>query len=117
MRAMRMITGVVVLAVACGGSKPKPATGPEPGNDHEEVGTVGAVENVGTGGGTGGAVVPTPDGGPPIHVVTTPPPDAGPPPAPYTFAIENQAAESELVFALDKGWQTALFAYSGKPPK
>lgn len=52
-------------------------------------------------------------------------PDAGPatqitapaePPPPVTFELKN-AGQGDLVFAIDKGWQPVIFAYTGKPPK
>jgi len=45
-------------------------------------------------------------------------PGVGPatPASPFTFALEN-AGDDDLVFAIDKGWQPVLFAYTGKPPK
>ena len=37
-------------------------------------------------------------------------------PTPVTFEIVNEGT-NDLLFALDKGWQPVLFAYTGKPPK
>src|SRR5262245_54991993 len=112
MRAMKVLfVGIATLAVACGGTKPQPA-GPEPGEGHVETG--GGEEGGEDGVGPGGGPAAGPDAG--VGARLQPPaplPDAGPPPSPYTFAIENASASSELVFALDKGWQTALFAYTG----
>lgn len=34
----------------------------------------------------------------------------------FYFDLQN-AGTGELVFPVDKGWQTAIFAYTGKPPK
>jgi hypothetical protein len=119
MRAMKMVivgAAAVCVAVACGGSKPKPAEEP-PGTSHEGGGPEVTGElGVGPGpGGPGGAAAPDAGVGG-ARAIPAPLPDAGPPPPPYTFEINNTGA-SELHFALDKGWQTALFAYTGKPPK
>ena len=51
---------------------------------------------------------------PPAEPPVQPPPQA--PTAPVTFELKNEGA-GDLVFALDKGWQPVLFAFSGKPPK
>ncbi len=118
MRAMVRISmvGVAVFAAACGGSKPQPA-GPEPGTEHAEGDSEGGGDAVGGGGGGGAAASADAGVAAGGRIVTPPPADAGPPPSPYTFEIQNTSATTDLVFALDKGWQTALFAFSGKPPK
>lgn len=38
------------------------------------------------------------------------------PQAPVTFRLVNRADE-DLVFSIEKGWQTSFIAFSGKPPK
>jgi hypothetical protein len=62
--------------------------------------------------------VPPPDGGipatQPSDSVVVPPQPAST--APVTFELKNDGP-GDLVFALDKGWQPVLFAFSGKPPK
>ncbi len=38
------------------------------------------------------------------------------PEAPVTFRVVNRAKD-DLVFSIEKGWQTSFIAFSGKPPK
>jgi hypothetical protein len=98
--------GLVMAAVAigCGGAKKPVAEGPPPGESHvtdADAVAVAAAEPVDAG-------APEPPPPPPI--------DAGPPPPPYTFSLENPEA-TDVTFAIDKGWQPVIFAYTGKPPK
>lgn len=108
----RSLCALVMMVAACGGSK-KTAAGPDPDDTTATdtgVAGGGGADTGGTGGtgGTDTAVVTgvnLPDAGPPP-----------PPPSPYTIELKNDGA-TDLVFAIDKGWQTAIFAYTGKPPK
>jgi hypothetical protein len=46
-------------------------------------------------------------------------PDAGPPPpppSPFVIELKNEGS-TDVIFPIDKGWQSVIFAYSGKPPK
>jgi hypothetical protein len=107
---MRSLKILAVLAAAtlgaCGGGGGGGKGAEEPGTSH-----------VGDGDGQGGgeAVAGDGDAGAPAEAL----PDAGPPPpprSPVTFIIKNDG-KTDLTFALDKGWGSTVFAYSGKPPK
>jgi hypothetical protein len=94
------ILATLVLVMACAA---KQKGGDAPGDTHVNGGA-------GAGNTTGDPSTTTQ----PADVTTpTEPPK---PSAPVTFVFTNTAAEP-LTFALDKGWGTQLFAYTGTPPK
>jgi hypothetical protein len=90
-----MIVGIVL---GCGGSQ-APAQSP-PGDTRASEGE--DVDDVPAGMGEEAAE----------PAEETPPPE---PQAPVTFRLVNRASE-DLVFSIEKGWQTSFIAFSGKPP-
>ncbi len=99
---MRNLTVILLFLVliACGGSKQGPAVGQS------------TASHDGSGPADLDAELKNPDGNP-SQPSTTPPPPATP--ALVTLVVQNSAAE-ELVFNLDRGWASAVAAYSGTPP-
>jgi hypothetical protein len=89
-----MIVGIVL---GCGGSQ-APAQSP-PGDTHA---TGEDLDSVPAGMGEEGAE--------PAEESTPPAPQA-----PVTFRLVNRASE-DLVFSIEKGWQTSFIAFSGQPP-
>jgi hypothetical protein len=92
MKNRSIALSVAIVFLACGGSQ-KPAAEPAPPPPGEQ---------------------PASEPAPPPTPAEPPVPEA--PPAAVTFELKNEGT-GELVFALDKGWQPVLFAFSGKPPK
>jgi hypothetical protein len=89
-----MIVGIVL---GCGGSQ-APAQSP-PGDTHATGQDLDSVpEGMGE------------EGSEPGEEATPPEPQA-----PVTFRLVNRASE-DLVFSIEKGWQTSFIAFSGKPP-
>jgi hypothetical protein len=86
---------VALVFWACGGSQKQAAAPAEPPPDQTKM-----EED-------------PPDAGVAAPVVVPPP---ATPASPVTFELKNDG-KGDLVFALDKGWQPVLFAYSGTPPK
>lgn len=104
----QMIAGVIVAAlVGCGGTKGKPeeptlgTTHAPPVEEDDPAAAAPATQ------GEPGEEPEPPDAEMPV------PPE---PQVPVRFELKNEG-KGELVFALDKGWTAAIFAYSGKPPK
>ncbi|MBI4509246.1 MAG: hypothetical protein HY698_06395 [Deltaproteobacteria bacterium] len=114
---MRARVLIAIAIASCGGATKTTTASAPPGTTHEppaqqladtpsdsgvtrDSGSAGPSTQV-----TPGSESPTP---PPVPPETTPPPIA--------FELSNEGP-GELVFAVDKGWQPVLFAYTGKPPK
>jgi hypothetical protein len=100
-----IVTAGLALA-ACGGTQSKGSGSGGGGGGGEATADAGMASAWGGGGPDGGAA------GPEVPGSTTAP--AGPPPV-VTFVLENKG-KSDLVFPIDKGWQTQLTAYTGKKP-
>lgn len=86
--------GVAAAAVACGGSKSQDGT-TTTGQSTNDLDVTDPAE---------------------ASDAAPPPADAEPPAAPITFVLKNSHSD-ELAFNLDRGWQTSIQAYTGKPPK
>jgi hypothetical protein len=100
MRRVGMLSLMIVgLVLGCGGSQ-APAQG-QPGDTHA---TPGDDLDTAQGAGGEGAGEPPVDAAPPA------------PPPPVTFRLVNKAKD-DLVFSIEKGWQTSFISFSGKPPK
>lgn len=110
-RLRTLLVPLLVAAVACGGSK-KSADEPSAGETHAG----GVIEGEPTP--VAGDVVQA-QGTPTTEIPTQQPPDAGLPAVPQLpYAIElRNSGETDVVFAIDKGWQPVIFAYTGKSPK
>jgi hypothetical protein len=89
-----------LAALSCGGGKTSEAGG---GGTTTGESAGGGGETPDTPGGT--------DAGP-----GEPSADAGAPPAAVTFVLKNSHTE-ELAFSMNRGWGSAIFAFTGKPPK
>ncbi len=106
-RAVLVLGVVGVWGLACAGTPKDPVSPNEdvdqiPGPVEEEP----PLEDV--------DAAPMADGAPVDAPVADAMPDAAPPAV--SFVLENHG-KTDLSFAVDKGWQPVLFAYSGKPPK
>lgn len=87
----------VGIALGCGGSQ-APAQGP--GDSHA----------------TGEDIDEVPAGMDEEPTEPAEEPEPAEPQPPVTFRLVNLASE-DLVFSIEKGWQTSFIAFSGKPPK
>ncbi|WP_428264225.1 hypothetical protein [Haliangium sp.] len=107
MRASGMLyLSLAALLASCGGSQ-SPAQAQSMGDSH--AGTNTSEDGAGTA--SDMSADPTgPETGDDAMAET---PTEDPPPV--TFRLINQA-EEELVFSIEKGWQTIFIAYSGQPP-
>ena len=88
---------------ACGGAKtsgPGTPHEPEPSDAAPRSAWGGGAPDANASGLGDTGVAPVPEG----------------PSVPLGFRLKN-AGKDDLVFAIDKGWQPVIFAYSGKPPK
>lgn len=113
MRRISLLTAATVLILlSCGGSQAPAQTGPGD-NVHATPTSEGDVEgDVASGPGLAGeATDPMATDG--ADGATEPAVESEPPPV--TFRLVNQASE-DLVFSIEKGWQTSFIAFSGKPP-
>src|SRR5262249_51888971 len=96
-----------VIALAACGSKAKP---PEPLANQNELAKDKVYEPPADAGVAAAPVSPQTPATPSAPVT---PPAAAPA---VTFELRNDG-DSDLVFTTTKGWQSVLFAYTGKPPK
>jgi hypothetical protein len=94
---------LVAVMVSCGGK----AKGPEPLARADELKKDKVIEPE-----TDAAVKPVPV----VELQPPPEPVKPPPPPSVTFELRNDG-DGELVFTTTKGWQSVVFAYTGKPPK
>ncbi len=99
----------VLVASACGGGQAQTPPPAAPGEAHATP-PVAAPD-----------VAPSAPGeatAPPPPTTPTPPEQPTPPPpvAGTTIELKNDG-EGDLLFSTTKGWQSLVFAYTGKPPK
>ncbi len=111
-----MIAGALVVAAGCGGGNKADSSGrTTPGNSHV-ADDLDVPDEAAPTSDAGAAGATTSD---PVASSTV---DAGAAVAPpasgslVTFRLSNTSSE-ELDFAIDKGWQGNIFAYTGVPPK
>lgn len=94
-----MVAGILI---GCGGAQAPAQSGPGDTHTTSEGDDLDTEPGLGEGEGEGEEAG---------EEVTPPAPEA-----PVTFRLVNRATD-DLVFSIEKGWQTSFIAFSGKPPK
>ena len=110
--AMSLSAALAIGAVACGSKPPKTETGSTGGAEGPDGGGPGGSA---WGGGAPDSNSSGLEEGPtsgPVSIPGSMPAE----PEGFYFDLQN-GGPGDLVFAVDKGWQPVLFAYTGKPPK
>lgn len=99
MKRLSLLFGLCALGCA---NVPRAPTEPSPGTTHIATKAVPPQE--------------APQEAPPAATLpTSEPTQAATPASSVAFELKNSGAD-DLVFAVDKGWQPVIFAYSGQPP-